>query len=213
MLLADGHDAERAVVHGRHHGHRRGRRQRDPARDLRRAGAAAGRLAARSTAIDAARARMRPVLMTSAAMIAGMIPMALALGEGRRSDGAARPRRDRRPGRRHPRHADRAAVGVLARAAVGEHDVAVARSGRSGQRLPDASWDDYDDAADVDVVAGWRGARRRAAGALGRVACGGGGSASAQRAAHGRGRRARRRSTSCASSSSRSTCSCRCRAN
>jgi multidrug efflux pump subunit AcrB len=34
------------------------------------------------TAIEAARARMRPVLMTSAAMIAGMIPMALALGEG-----------------------------------------------------------------------------------------------------------------------------------
>ena len=34
------------------------------------------------TAIDAARARMRPVVMTSAAMIAGMIPMALALGEG-----------------------------------------------------------------------------------------------------------------------------------
>jgi multidrug efflux pump subunit AcrB len=33
-------------------------------------------------AIDAARARMRPVLMTSAAMIAGMIPMAVALGEG-----------------------------------------------------------------------------------------------------------------------------------
>jgi multidrug efflux pump subunit AcrB len=34
------------------------------------------------TAIDAARARMRPVLMTSAAMIAGMVPMALALGDG-----------------------------------------------------------------------------------------------------------------------------------
>jgi multidrug efflux pump subunit AcrB len=34
------------------------------------------------TAIHAARARMRPVLMTSAAMIAGMIPMAVALGEG-----------------------------------------------------------------------------------------------------------------------------------
>ncbi|HET9358224.1 MAG TPA: efflux RND transporter permease subunit [Vicinamibacterales bacterium] len=34
------------------------------------------------TAIDAARARMRPVLMTSAAMIAGMLPMALAFGEG-----------------------------------------------------------------------------------------------------------------------------------
>jgi multidrug efflux pump subunit AcrB len=36
----------------------------------------------RRTAIDARAARMRPVLMTSAAMIAGMIPMALALGEG-----------------------------------------------------------------------------------------------------------------------------------
>jgi multidrug efflux pump subunit AcrB len=34
------------------------------------------------TGIHAAGARMRPVLMTSAAMIAGMIPMALALGEG-----------------------------------------------------------------------------------------------------------------------------------
>ena len=33
-------------------------------------------------AIHAVRARMRPVLMTSAAMIAGMIPMALAFGEG-----------------------------------------------------------------------------------------------------------------------------------
>lgn len=34
------------------------------------------------TAIEAARSRMRPVLMTSAAMIAGMMPMALAIGEG-----------------------------------------------------------------------------------------------------------------------------------
>ncbi len=40
-----------------------------------------GRTAADS-AVDAAGARMRPVLMTSAAMIAGMVPMALALGEG-----------------------------------------------------------------------------------------------------------------------------------
>src|SRR3954447_20198246 len=35
-----------------------------------------------SPAIDAARSRMRPVLMTSVAMIAGMMPMALAFGEG-----------------------------------------------------------------------------------------------------------------------------------
>src|SRR4051812_34245987 len=37
---------------------------------------------ASDAAIAAAGARMRPVLMTSAAMIAGMVPMALALGEG-----------------------------------------------------------------------------------------------------------------------------------
>jgi multidrug efflux pump subunit AcrB len=41
-----------------------------------------------NAALDAARARMRPVLMTSAAMIAGMVPMALAIGEGA---GAAAP--------------------------------------------------------------------------------------------------------------------------
>ena len=35
-----------------------------------------------AAAIQAARTRMRPILMTSLAMIAGMIPMALALGEG-----------------------------------------------------------------------------------------------------------------------------------
>jgi len=35
-----------------------------------------------AASIEAARARMRPVLMTSLAMIAGMIPMALAIGEG-----------------------------------------------------------------------------------------------------------------------------------
>jgi len=40
-----------------------------------------------ATAIEAARARMRPVLMTSAAMIAGMLPMALAMGEGAEATG------------------------------------------------------------------------------------------------------------------------------
>jgi multidrug efflux pump subunit AcrB len=37
---------------------------------------------AATAAIEAAGVRMRPVLMTSAAMIAGMIPMALAIGQG-----------------------------------------------------------------------------------------------------------------------------------
>ncbi len=41
----------------------------------------AGRSAAEA-AVEGAAGRLRPILMTSAAMIAGMIPMALALGEG-----------------------------------------------------------------------------------------------------------------------------------
>jgi multidrug efflux pump subunit AcrB len=37
---------------------------------------------AREAAVEGARSRLRPILMTSAAMIAGMVPMALGLGEG-----------------------------------------------------------------------------------------------------------------------------------
>jgi hypothetical protein len=38
--------------------------------------------AAVEAAVQAARARLRPILMTSFAMMAGMVPMALGLGEG-----------------------------------------------------------------------------------------------------------------------------------
>jgi multidrug efflux pump subunit AcrB len=37
---------------------------------------------AREAAVEGARSRLRPILMTSTAMIAGMVPMALGLGEG-----------------------------------------------------------------------------------------------------------------------------------
>jgi multidrug efflux pump subunit AcrB len=41
-----------------------------------------GGAAAAAAAVEGARTRLRPILMTSVAMIAGMIPMALGLGEG-----------------------------------------------------------------------------------------------------------------------------------
>ena len=51
-------------------------------------------------AIEGARSRLRPILMTSFAMIAGMIPMAIGLGEGGEQTRAARPGGDRRAYRR-----------------------------------------------------------------------------------------------------------------
>ena len=47
-------------------------------------------------AIEAGHTRIRPVLMTAAAMIVGMIPMAIG-GAGRRTERRAGARRDRRP--------------------------------------------------------------------------------------------------------------------
>ena len=41
-----------------------------------------GGRAADAAAVDGAQSRLRPILMTSLAMIAGMMPMALGLGEG-----------------------------------------------------------------------------------------------------------------------------------
>src|SRR5207244_8710276 len=39
-------------------------------------------MAADAAAVDGGQHRLRPILMTSCAMLAGMVPMALALGEG-----------------------------------------------------------------------------------------------------------------------------------
>ena len=39
-------------------------------------------MSAHAAAVEGAQSRLRPILMTSLAMLAGMVPMALALGEG-----------------------------------------------------------------------------------------------------------------------------------
>ena len=81
--LAHQNDHQHSVVHGGDHGDRRRGRQRHLARDLRRATAARGiRTEATEAAVLGAKGRLRPILMTSCAMTAGMIPMALGWGEG-----------------------------------------------------------------------------------------------------------------------------------
>ena len=62
--------------------------------------------------IKAGSTRLRPIVMTTLAMIFGMLPLAFALGRGRRDARAHGPRRDRRAHHLDPPHPDRGAGGL-----------------------------------------------------------------------------------------------------
>ena len=62
---------------------------------------------------EAPASRLRAILMTAAAMILGMLPMAIGIGEQRVSGGATRPRGDRRADRRYVRNVNDLAVHLL----------------------------------------------------------------------------------------------------
>ncbi len=64
-----------------------------------------GRDAARRRPGSPGVTRLRPVVMTALAMIIGMLPMSLGLGEGGEQNAPLGPRGHRRPALRHPRHA------------------------------------------------------------------------------------------------------------
>ena len=96
--------------------------ERDPDRRVRRAAAAQG-LSIVDAAIEAARIRLRPILMTSLAFILGVMPLVFASGAGAGGAALGRHGRGRRNALRdvpqHPVHPDSVAV-VIQAVRVGE---------------------------------------------------------------------------------------------
>ena len=88
---------------------------------------------AREAALEAGFTRLRPVIMTATAMIIGMIPMALGLGESGEQNAPLGPRRHRRIGLRHRRDAVFRAHGI-SRSFTAASGTARQRGGDTGRR-------------------------------------------------------------------------------
>ncbi len=73
---------QRAGADRRHHVHGRGHGQQHPGGQLRARAHGRGPVSAAAAALEAGFVRFRPVLMTALAMVIGMLPMSLGLGEG-----------------------------------------------------------------------------------------------------------------------------------
>ena len=82
MLFLTGTPLSRARPDRRDHDHRRRHRELGPAGVFSRASDCARAAVPLAAALEAGATRIRPVLMTAFAMIVGVIPMALGLGEG-----------------------------------------------------------------------------------------------------------------------------------
>ena len=81
ILLLTRHHVECAIVHGRDHGHRNLRRERHPVGHRSPKPRDGTVRPSHEACLQGARGRLRAILMTALAMIAGMIPMALGTGE------------------------------------------------------------------------------------------------------------------------------------
>ena len=90
-------------------------------------------MSAQEAAVEGAQSRLRPILMTSFAMLAGMVPMALALGEGGEQTAPLGRAVIGGLGRRHLGHARRPPQRLRPRSGPRRHPFTLVEPRRSGE--------------------------------------------------------------------------------